>query len=50
MGSEATVGFADGSERVLTIPAMIHVIVGTPVTIYDNGDGNPIYKWGAISN
>ena len=47
MGSEATVILANGSERVITVPAMIHVAVGTRLTIDDSGKGEPVYKWGS---
>ena len=36
----------DGSERVISVPEMIHVEVGMPVTVVDFGDNKPIYKWG----
>jgi hypothetical protein len=45
-GSVARLAIDDGSERVVHRPEMLDIDVGTPVTIIDTGDGQPIYHWG----
>lgn len=46
IGSEATITLADGSERVVAVPAMLKIEIGMAVTIFDRGDGQLAYKWG----
>ena len=45
-GTEVTVTMDDGSISVVSVPKMIVVEVGMPVTIVDTGDDKPAYRWG----
>jgi hypothetical protein len=45
-GLNATVQMDDGGSRVVSVPEMLDVEVGTTVKIVDPGDGKPIFLWG----
>jgi hypothetical protein len=44
-GLSATVQMEDGGSRVVSVPEMLDVEVGTTVKIADPGDGKPIFLW-----
>jgi hypothetical protein len=44
--TEATVTMDDGSTSAISLPQMISIEVGMPVTVVETGDDKPIYRWG----
>ena len=45
-GESATVEMEDGSSRIVSVPEMLDVSVGSSVSIVDTGDDKPIVLWG----
>jgi hypothetical protein len=45
-GEDATVELEDGSRRIVRVPELIDVEIGTAIRIVDVGAGEPIYLWG----
>ena len=43
---DATVLLEDGESRIVSVPEMLDVSVGTTVKIIDTGDNKPIFAWG----
>jgi len=45
-GQAATVQMENGESRIVSVPELLDVSVGTTVKIVDTGDDKPVYAWG----